>query len=99
MLVDILLSWRIALFHHQRCQFLLKVLQNNVDLDPAASDEVLIMEMTDLARKISRRHPGLNCVFRVSTEHIHRKGSTDSYDEEHFELSFLKNAPSDGEDS
>ena len=54
--------------------------------------------MTDLARTISQRHPGVNCVFGVGTEHINRKGSAVSYDAEHFELCFLKNAPSDEED-
>ena len=99
MVVDFLLCWRFSFFRRHHNQFILNVLQNNVDLDPAAANEVLIMEMTDLAEKVTRRHPGVNCVFRVVTEHIHRNGSRDSHDEEHFELSFLKNVPSDEEAS
>ena len=98
MLVDLLLCCRFCIFRSCHSQFILNVLQNNVDLDPATSNEIFIMEMTDLAKQVSRRHPGVNCVFRVSTEHIHGNGSTASHDDEHFELSFLKNAPSDGED-
>ena len=62
---------RFSIFRRHHCQFIsLNVLQNNLHLDPAAASEGLVMKMTDLARKISRRHPGVNCVFRVSTARI-----------------------------
>ena len=97
-LVDILLCCRFFIFRSHHNQFILNVLRNNFDLDPVTTNEVFIMEMTDLAKKVSRRHPGVNCVFRASTEHINHHGSTASRDVEHFELSFLKYAPSDEED-
>ena len=93
MLLDLLTSPRFFLFHHRHMAFLESVMEAHPELDPAMVEEELVQRLQTLLESLSRHHPGVHCKLSASVVHHKRNGSTASFDEDVFEIQFLKFAP------
>ena len=73
--------------------FLESVMEAHPELDPAMVEEELVQRLQTLLESLSRHHPGVHCKLSASVVHHKRNGSTASFDEDVFEIQFLKFAP------
>jgi len=87
-MVDLLLFPRFILFRECHYAFLMSVMTANPDLDPVLVEESLVQQLRQLADRMNRDHPGVNCRFISTLESIESKNRIDYY--EVFQMQFLK---------
>ena len=90
--VDLLFSPRFFLFRRSHIAFLESVMVAHPELDPTVIEEELFQQLQQLLETLCRKHPGVYYSFFSTVVH-HHNGSGQSYDEDVFEIHFMKFAP------
>jgi hypothetical protein len=91
--VDIITFPRFFLFRKHHKDFIEAVMNANPDLDPEIIYDQCVIALKEFAARVTKKYPGVNCVFSSATQHIPRGRSVPSYDVECYQLNFLKFPP------
>jgi hypothetical protein len=96
--VDIITFPRFFLFRKHHKDFIEAVMNANPDLDPEIIYDQCVIALKEFAARVTKKYPGVNCVFSSATQHIPystngNSPSIPSHDVDFYQLNFLKFPP------